>query len=156
MESGDSLWQWIYEYLDLICAQHLEWWVRKLKRFILHLSVALMSFMWKPMAFKITDVKTGWRDGRFLKSWRFERGLNFQASSKAVVWPLKTWTSAWVTWTTYTFIVYRYIMGFLSKEREKALLRDKLPGTFLLRFSENSQWGGIVITWVECSQDGLN
>ncbi|KAK2904779.1 hypothetical protein Q8A67_006578 [Cirrhinus molitorella] len=40
------------------------------------------------------------------------------------------------------------------KEREEALLRDRLPGTFLLRFSENSQCGGIIITWVENSQDG--
>ncbi|XP_073701177.1 signal transducer and activator of transcription 1-like [Garra rufa] len=47
-----------------------------------------------------------------------------------------------------------YCMGFLSKEREKALLRDKLPGTFLLRFSENSRCGGIIITWVERSQEG--
>ncbi|XP_051564836.1 signal transducer and activator of transcription 1-like [Myxocyprinus asiaticus] len=47
-----------------------------------------------------------------------------------------------------------YIMGFLSKEREKALLRDKLPGTFLLRFSETCRDGGITITWVEHSQDG--
>uniref|UniRef100_A0A8C1Y610 SH2 domain-containing protein n=1 Tax=Cyprinus carpio TaxID=7962 RepID=A0A8C1Y610_CYPCA len=47
-----------------------------------------------------------------------------------------------------------YIMGFLSKEREMALLSEKLPGTFLLRFSENSRWGGIIITWVECSKDG--
>uniref|UniRef100_A0A672R2R7 Signal transducer and activator of transcription 1b n=1 Tax=Sinocyclocheilus grahami TaxID=75366 RepID=A0A672R2R7_SINGR len=35
-----------------------------------------------------------------------------------------------------------YIMGFLNK----------LPGTFLLRFSENSRCGGL-ITWVEHSQD---
>ncbi|XP_073701178.1 signal transducer and activator of transcription 1-like [Garra rufa] len=47
-----------------------------------------------------------------------------------------------------------YIIGFLSKEREKALLRDKLPGTFLLRFGENSRCGGIIITWVERSQEG--
>ncbi|XP_051998432.1 signal transducer and activator of transcription 1-like [Xyrauchen texanus] len=47
-----------------------------------------------------------------------------------------------------------YIMGFLSKEREKALLRDTLPGTFLLRFSETCRDGGITITWVEHSQDG--
>uniref|UniRef100_A0A671T714 Signal transducer and activator of transcription n=1 Tax=Sinocyclocheilus anshuiensis TaxID=1608454 RepID=A0A671T714_9TELE len=47
-----------------------------------------------------------------------------------------------------------YIIGFLSKEREKALLSDKLPGTFLLRFSESCRDGGITITWVEYSQDG--
>ncbi|XP_039525192.1 signal transducer and activator of transcription 1-like isoform X2 [Pimephales promelas] len=47
-----------------------------------------------------------------------------------------------------------YIMGFLSQEREKALLIDKLPGTFLLRFSESCREGGITITWVEHSADG--
>ncbi len=51
--------------------------------------------------------------------------------------------------------IYRYIIGFLSKEREKDLLSDKLPGTFLLRFSESCRDGGITITWVEYSQDGV-
>ncbi|XP_074042995.1 LOW QUALITY PROTEIN: signal transducer and activator of transcription 1-alpha/beta [Sinocyclocheilus anshuiensis] len=74
-ESGDSLWQWIYEHLELT------------EKHVLNI----------------------WNDG--------------------------------------------YIMGFLSKERERALLRDKLPGTFLLRFSENSRCGGLIITWVERSQD---
>uniref|UniRef100_A0A8C2WLU1 Signal transducer and activator of transcription n=1 Tax=Cyclopterus lumpus TaxID=8103 RepID=A0A8C2WLU1_CYCLU len=41
------------------------------------------------------------------------------------------------------------ITGFLSKEREKALLSDKCPGTFLLRFSESSRDGAITFTWVE-------
>uniref|UniRef100_H3DIF3 Signal transducer and activator of transcription n=1 Tax=Tetraodon nigroviridis TaxID=99883 RepID=H3DIF3_TETNG len=41
------------------------------------------------------------------------------------------------------------IMGFISKEREKALLSDKCPGTFLLRFSESSKEGAITFTWVE-------
>lgn len=47
-----------------------------------------------------------------------------------------------------------YIIGFLSKEREKVLLSDKLPGTFLLRFSESCRDGAITITWVEYSLDG--
>ncbi|XP_068079772.1 signal transducer and activator of transcription 1 [Danio rerio] len=47
-----------------------------------------------------------------------------------------------------------YIMGFLSQERAEALLRDKAPGTFLLRFSESCRDGGIIITWVEESQEG--
>uniref|UniRef100_A0A8C2EF58 Signal transducer and activator of transcription n=1 Tax=Cyprinus carpio TaxID=7962 RepID=A0A8C2EF58_CYPCA len=47
-----------------------------------------------------------------------------------------------------------YIIGFLSKDRERALLSGKLPGTFLLRFSETCRDGGITITWVEYSQDG--
>ncbi|XP_068446925.1 signal transducer and activator of transcription 1a isoform X3 [Clinocottus analis] len=41
------------------------------------------------------------------------------------------------------------IMGFLSKEREKALLSGKCPGTFLLRFSESSRDGAITFTWIE-------
>uniref|UniRef100_A0A8C1M7V1 Signal transducer and activator of transcription n=1 Tax=Cyprinus carpio TaxID=7962 RepID=A0A8C1M7V1_CYPCA len=47
-----------------------------------------------------------------------------------------------------------YIIGFLSKDRERALLSGKLPGTFLLHFSETCRDGGITITWVEYSQDG--
>lgn len=41
------------------------------------------------------------------------------------------------------------IIGFLSKEREKHLLSDKCPGTFLLRFSESSKEGAITFTWIE-------
>lgn len=43
----------------------------------------------------------------------------------------------------------RYIMGFISKERERAILSTKPPGTFLLRFSESSKEGGVTFTWVE-------
>uniref|UniRef100_A0A8K9WXP7 Signal transducer and activator of transcription n=1 Tax=Oncorhynchus mykiss TaxID=8022 RepID=A0A8K9WXP7_ONCMY len=46
------------------------------------------------------------------------------------------------------------IMGFVSKEREKALLKDKEPGTFLLRFSESSREGAITFTWVEGYNNG--
>ncbi|XP_068101026.1 signal transducer and activator of transcription 1-alpha/beta [Hyperolius riggenbachi] len=45
------------------------------------------------------------------------------------------------------------IMGFISKERERTLLKDKAPGTFLLRFSESSKEGAITFTWVEMSQN---
>ncbi|NXT57463.1 STAT1 protein, partial [Pluvianellus socialis] len=45
------------------------------------------------------------------------------------------------------------IMGFISKERERALLKDQNPGTFLLRFSESSREGAITFTWVEGSQN---
>uniref|UniRef100_A0A8C3TB80 Signal transducer and activator of transcription n=1 Tax=Chelydra serpentina TaxID=8475 RepID=A0A8C3TB80_CHESE len=47
------------------------------------------------------------------------------------------------------------IMGFISKERERALLKDQRPGTFLLRFSESSREGAITFTWVEGSQNAL-
>ncbi|XP_076858468.1 signal transducer and activator of transcription 1b [Brachyhypopomus gauderio] len=46
------------------------------------------------------------------------------------------------------------IMGFVSREKEKAMLGDKHTGTFLLRFSETCKEGGITITWVEQSQTG--
>ncbi|NXY84520.1 STAT1 protein, partial [Alcedo cyanopectus] len=46
------------------------------------------------------------------------------------------------------------IMGFISKDRERALLKDQSPGTFLLRFSESSREGAITFTWVEGSQNG--
>lgn len=42
-----------------------------------------------------------------------------------------------------------FIIGFLSKDRERALLSDRCPGTFLLRFSESSKEGAITFTWVE-------
>ncbi|XP_069346375.1 signal transducer and activator of transcription 1-alpha/beta isoform X10 [Eulemur rufifrons] len=46
------------------------------------------------------------------------------------------------------------IMGFISKERERALLMDQQSGTFLLRFSESCREGAITFTWVERSQNG--
>ncbi|KAM4609048.1 signal transducer and activator of transcription 4 [Polymixia lowei] len=46
-----------------------------------------------------------------------------------------------------------YIMGFVSKEMERALLKDRDSGTFLLRFSE-SHLGGITFTWVEQGDNG--
>ncbi|XP_015273413.1 PREDICTED: signal transducer and activator of transcription 4-like, partial [Gekko japonicus] len=45
------------------------------------------------------------------------------------------------------------IMGFVSKEKQRVLLKDKMPGTFLLRFSE-SNLGGITFTWVYRSESG--
>ncbi|NXD24029.1 STAT1 protein, partial [Spelaeornis formosus] len=47
------------------------------------------------------------------------------------------------------------IVGFISKERERALLKDQSPGTFLLRFSESSKEGAITFTWVEQSQNEM-
>lgn len=44
-------------------------------------------------------------------------------------------------------------MGFVSKEKERLLLKDKMPGTFLLRFSE-SHLGGITFTWVDHAESG--
>nr|XP_046239885.1 signal transducer and activator of transcription 2 isoform X2 [Scatophagus argus] len=46
-----------------------------------------------------------------------------------------------------------HIMGFVSKGKEKTLLKKKQRGTFLLRFSE-SVTGGITFSWVETSITG--
>ncbi|KAJ8401267.1 hypothetical protein AAFF_G00384980 [Aldrovandia affinis] len=46
------------------------------------------------------------------------------------------------------------IMGFVSKGREKILLKKKQMGTFLLRFSESIKDGGITFSWVEYYLDG--
>ncbi|XP_058488355.1 signal transducer and activator of transcription 2 isoform X2 [Solea solea] len=45
------------------------------------------------------------------------------------------------------------IMGFVSKGKEKSLLKRKQRGTFLLRFSE-SVIGGITFSWVEITESG--
>ncbi|XP_037534813.1 signal transducer and activator of transcription 2 [Nematolebias whitei] len=46
------------------------------------------------------------------------------------------------------------IMGFVSKGKEKSLLKKKQRGTFLLRFSE-SVIGGITFSWVEITPTGV-
>ncbi|XP_037370902.1 signal transducer and activator of transcription 2 [Talpa occidentalis] len=45
------------------------------------------------------------------------------------------------------------IMGFVSRNQERRLLKKTIPGTFLLRFSETSE-GGITCSWVEHQDDG--
>uniref|UniRef100_A0A4W3I9Q3 Signal transducer and activator of transcription n=1 Tax=Callorhinchus milii TaxID=7868 RepID=A0A4W3I9Q3_CALMI len=47
-----------------------------------------------------------------------------------------------------------HIIGFLSKQREKILLKTKPTGTFLLRFSESYRDGGITFSWVEHLPNG--
>lgn len=46
------------------------------------------------------------------------------------------------------------IMGFVSRKRERSLLKKTRTGTFLLRFSESTQNGGITCTWVEYNNYG--
>uniref|UniRef100_A0A8B9L4P2 Signal transducer and activator of transcription 1 n=1 Tax=Astyanax mexicanus TaxID=7994 RepID=A0A8B9L4P2_ASTMX len=46
------------------------------------------------------------------------------------------------------------ILGFVSKGKEKVLLKKKQGGTFLLRFSESCKDGGITFSWVEYTNDG--
>ncbi|KAM6154637.1 signal transducer and activator of transcription 2 isoform 1-T2 [Erethizon dorsatum] len=44
------------------------------------------------------------------------------------------------------------IMGFVSRNQERRLLKRTISGTFLLRFSESSE-GGITCSWVEHQDD---
>ncbi|XP_048474833.1 signal transducer and activator of transcription 3.1-like [Rhincodon typus] len=46
------------------------------------------------------------------------------------------------------------IIGFLSKKKERSLLKRKPTGTFLLRFSESCKDGGITFSWVEHLPNG--
>ncbi|XP_061471161.1 signal transducer and activator of transcription 2 isoform X2 [Rhineura floridana] len=46
------------------------------------------------------------------------------------------------------------IMGFVSRKRERHLLKRKKAGTFLLRFSESIPNGGITCTWVNYDDEG--
>ncbi|XP_067880742.1 signal transducer and activator of transcription 1-like isoform X1 [Heterodontus francisci] len=46
------------------------------------------------------------------------------------------------------------IIGFLSKRRERSLLKKMPTGTFLLRFSESCKDGGITFSWVEHLPNG--
>lgn len=45
-----------------------------------------------------------------------------------------------------------HIMGFVSRNQERRLLKKTVSGTFLLRFSETSE-GGITCSWVEHQDD---
>ncbi|XP_075757988.1 signal transducer and activator of transcription 2 isoform X2 [Pelodiscus sinensis] len=47
-----------------------------------------------------------------------------------------------------------HIMGFVSRKRERQLLKRKQMGTFLLRFSESTRDGGITCSWVELGEKG--
>ncbi|XP_053564112.1 signal transducer and activator of transcription 1-alpha/beta [Bombina bombina] len=47
-----------------------------------------------------------------------------------------------------------YIMGFVNRQNEKALLKTQMTGTFLLRFSESCREGGITFSWVEHQENG--
>ncbi|XP_041097800.1 signal transducer and activator of transcription 2 isoform X2 [Polyodon spathula] len=47
-----------------------------------------------------------------------------------------------------------YIMGFVSKGKEKSLLKKQQHGTFLLRFSESCKDGAITFSWVDHFSNG--
>ncbi|XP_075708212.1 signal transducer and activator of transcription 2 [Rhinoderma darwinii] len=47
-----------------------------------------------------------------------------------------------------------YVMGFVSRSTEDALLKTMKQGTFLLRFSESLRDGGITCSWVDHQLDG--
>ncbi|XP_029450668.1 signal transducer and activator of transcription 2 isoform X2 [Rhinatrema bivittatum] len=46
------------------------------------------------------------------------------------------------------------VMGFVSRKKEKSLLKRMRDGTFLLRFSESCRDGGITFSWIEFQDNG--
>ncbi|XP_028819849.1 signal transducer and activator of transcription 2 isoform X2 [Denticeps clupeoides] len=46
------------------------------------------------------------------------------------------------------------VIGFVSKAREKSLLKRKQDGTFLVRFSESFKDGGVTFSWAETDANG--
>uniref|UniRef100_A0A8C8I242 Signal transducer and activator of transcription n=1 Tax=Oncorhynchus tshawytscha TaxID=74940 RepID=A0A8C8I242_ONCTS len=64
-----------------------------------------------------------------------------------------------ISWTKFSKVtilncLWISIMGFVSKGKEKTLLKKKRRGTFLLRFSESIRDGGITFSWVDYSPTG--
>ncbi|XP_055086384.1 signal transducer and activator of transcription 1-alpha/beta-like [Periophthalmus magnuspinnatus] len=47
------------------------------------------------------------------------------------------------------------IMGFVSKDNARELLKKKLSGNFLLRFSESNREGAITFSWSEHTKNGV-
>uniref|UniRef100_A0A8C7WQT1 Signal transducer and activator of transcription n=1 Tax=Oryzias sinensis TaxID=183150 RepID=A0A8C7WQT1_9TELE len=95
-------------------------------------------------------------------SWQFssttKRGLTIEqltTLAEKLLGPSVNYSGCQITWAKFCKenmagkVYFLYIMGFISKERERAILSPKPPGTFLLRFSESSKEGGITFTWVE-------
>uniref|UniRef100_A0A8C2L5F6 Signal transducer and activator of transcription n=1 Tax=Cyprinus carpio TaxID=7962 RepID=A0A8C2L5F6_CYPCA len=137
------------------------------------------SIMWynmltsepKNLSFFVTPPSATWGHLAEVLSWQFssitKRGLNQEQLSM-----LGTKLLAQIPWNrfckkNFTFwlwiegildLIKRHllslwddgcIMGFVTKDRTKALLHDKLSGTFLLRFSESNRDGAITFSWVE-------
>ncbi|ETE69918.1 Signal transducer and activator of transcription 3, partial [Ophiophagus hannah] len=95
-------------------------------------------------------------------SWQFssttKRGLSIEQLTTLAEKLLGKGFSFWVWLDNIIDLVKKYIlalwnegyiMGFISKERERAILSTKPPGTFLLRFSESSKEGKTQIQSVE-------
>lgn len=67
-------------------------------------------------------------------------------------------THIWSTWEaslslTMVHLHRSHIIGFVTKAKEKSLLKKKQRGTFMLRFSE-SVVGGITFSWVDIDMNG--
>lgn len=119
-------------------AASLEWEVRSWFNIMLYLSLHV-KWMSAPICVLLWNKKTGPYKGYILKKMKHE---------------VKNVNQSYI----YIYLFYfhhpcSYIMGFVSKEMERTLLKGREPGTFLLRFSE-SHLGGITFTWVEHSENG--
>uniref|UniRef100_A0A671XPC0 Signal transducer and activator of transcription n=1 Tax=Sparus aurata TaxID=8175 RepID=A0A671XPC0_SPAAU len=117
----------------------------------------------KNLKFFLSPPAAKWSQLSEVLSWQFssvtKRGLNEEQlnmlADKLLGAKAQRNPEGQIPWTKFSAptlsVCFRRfsIMGFISKEREKALLSDKCPGTFLLRFSESSREGAITFTWIE-------
>lgn len=90
-----------------------------------------------------------WRDG-YVCCPQLNLGLIQSSLAHAFI----PWEMGEASCLNKDFYLYRsLIMGFVSKGKEKSLLKKKQRGTFLLRFSE-SVIGGITFSWVDIDDFG--
>uniref|UniRef100_A0A671NMN6 Signal transducer and activator of transcription n=1 Tax=Sinocyclocheilus anshuiensis TaxID=1608454 RepID=A0A671NMN6_9TELE len=140
---------------------------------VIQLPSGWASIMWynmltsepKNLSFFVTPPSATWGHLEEVLSWQFssitKRGLNQEQLNmlgtkllgpKAVMDP-----EAQIPWNRFYLCLIHLlslwddgcIMGFVTKDRTKALLHEKASGTFLLRFSESNRDGAITFSWVE-------
>ncbi|XP_035460423.1 signal transducer and activator of transcription 1-alpha/beta isoform X1 [Scophthalmus maximus] len=114
-----------------------------------------------------------WQQLSQVLSWQFlsvgQRGLNENQLSMLrdkivddpnglIHWSQFKSESAWIWIEGILDLIKRHlvdlwrdgcIMGFVSRKTTQVLLREKVTGTFLLRFSESNKEGAITFSWVE-------
>ncbi|KAF0026016.1 hypothetical protein F2P81_020753 [Scophthalmus maximus] len=94
-----------------------------------------------------------WQQLSQVLSWQFlsvgQRGLNENQLSMLRDKIVGAETSLTSLGQRCVYILSRCIMGFVSRKTTQVLLREKVTGTFLLRFSESNKEGAITFSWVE-------
>lgn len=56
---------------------------------------------------------------------------------------------------TVCVVIFSLIMGFVSKENTRSLLKGRKAGNFVLRFSESTKEGAITFSWVDYTDKSM-